>query len=110
MKRVLAASALVAAAACGSTAVDRLRGSDEGAAREAILELVARRALGELLPLRDDPDPLVRRRAKTAIGRITGQWGSDGRLVWTRSVAGATGQGKPIAVLHLFGELDQEFC
>ena len=43
--------------------------------------------------------------------RITGQWGGslDG-LRWRRSVAEATGQGKPILVLHLFGELDKEFC
>lgn len=43
--------------------------------------------------------------------RITGQWGGslDG-LRWRRSVADATGQGKPILVLHLFGELDKEFC
>ena len=54
------------------------------------------------------------RRAKTAIGRITGQWGSDGRVAWKRSVAeavaSATGKDRPLLVLHLFGSFDQELC
>jgi hypothetical protein len=50
-------------------------------------------------------------RAAAEQARVTGQWGGslDG-LRWRRSVADATGQGRPILVLHLFGELDKEFC
>ena len=91
--------------------IDRLR-ADEATAREAINELVAggEGSVPILRTAADDPDPLVRRRAKTALGRITGQWGSDCRLRWRRTVAEAVGQGKPILVLHLFGKFDEEFC
>jgi HEAT repeat protein len=92
--------------------VDRLR-LDEGTAREAALELVAcgQAAIPELRAALDDPDPLVRRRAKAAMARITGQWGSDGAgIIWRRSLDDAVGQGKPILVLHLFGSFDEEFC
>lgn len=91
--------------------VDRLRG-DEETAKEAIQQYVARgeAAVPELRAALDDADPLVRRRVKTALGRITGQWGGGCGLVWKRSVEEAVGQGKPILVLQLFGKFDEEFC
>jgi len=95
------------------TALGRLRSSDEGTAQEAILELTRRgeAAIPELKALLDDSDPLVRQRAKTALGRITGQWGSDGSgILWKRSLAEAVGRGKPILLLQLFGSFDQELC
>jgi hypothetical protein len=90
---------------------DRLAG-DEAVAAEAVRMYVERGApaLAELGELSKHDDPLVRRRARTAIGRITGQWGSDTGLVWKRSMADATGRDKPIVLLHLFGEFDKEFC
>ena len=93
------------------TAIQRL-GADEATAREAIAEFAKRgeAALPELKSAAAHEDPLVRRRAKTAIGRITGQWGSGGRLSWKRSLEEATGKGKPILVLQLFGKFDEEFC
>ena len=93
------------------TAISRL-GADEATAREAIVELAARgeSALPDLKAAAAHEDPLVRRRAKTAIGRITGQWGSGAGLKWKRSVPEAAGQGKPVLVLHLFGKFDEEFC
>ena len=93
------------------TSIDRLAG-DEATAREAIAELVSRgeSALPELKAAAAHEDALVRRRAKTAIGRITGQWGSGSGLAWKRSLVEATGQGKPILVLQLFGKFDEEFC
>jgi hypothetical protein len=107
-------SILLILAACGCarpTAIDRL-GGDEATAREAIAELANRgeAALPELRAAAAHEDPLVRRRAKTAIGRITGQWGSAAGLSWKRSLEEASGRGKPILVLQLFGKFDEEFC
>ncbi len=110
--RTSAALLLVLACACSRpSAIDRL-GADEATAREAIAEFANRgeAALPELRAAAAHEDPLVRRRAKTAIGRITGQWGSDRGLVWKRSLDEATGRGKPVMVLQLFGKFDEEFC
>ena len=110
--RIASLLSLVFLMSCsGSTIVDRL-GSDEATAREAIQTFVERgeAALHELNRHAKHEDPLVRRRAKTAIGFITGQWGSDTVLVWKRSVEEAIGKGRPILVLQLFGKFDQEFC
>ena len=110
--RISVALLLALAAACSPrTAIDRLSG-DEATAREAIAALVERgdAALPELRTAASHEDPLVRRRAKTAIGRITGQWGSETGLHWKRTLGEATGQGKPVLVLQLFGRFDEEFC
>lgn len=111
MKTPAALLLLLAFGCSRPTALDRLAG-DEATAREAIAEFANRgeAALPELRIAAAHADPLVRRRAKTAIGRITGQWGSDRGLSWKRSIEEATGQGKPILVLHLFGKFDEEFC
>lgn len=55
-------------------------------------------------------DPRMRVRARSAIGQLTGQWGSQTNLVWGRSLEDAKGKGKPIMLLQLFGKLDEEFC
>ncbi len=59
-------------------------------------------------------DPRFKSRARTALGRITGQWGSQTDVIWKRSLAEAVAEstktGKPILMLHLFGKLDEEFC
>jgi hypothetical protein len=93
------------------SAADRLAG-DEAVAAEAIRMFVERgeASLPELRGLSKGDDPLVRRRARAAIGRITGQWGSDTDLVWKRSMADAIGRDKLILLLQLFGEFDKEFC
>jgi len=111
MKNAAAFALLLALGCSRPSSVDRLR-ADEATAREAINELVnlGEASIPALRSAAADSDPLVRRRAKTALGRITGQWGSDGRLRWKRSIEEATGQGKPILVLHLFGKFDEEFC
>jgi hypothetical protein len=112
MKILPLLSAILALAACSRpTALTRL-GADEATAREAIAEFVARgeAALPELKGAATHEDPLVRRRAKTAIGRITGQWGSDHALRWKRSLDEAKDKGRPILVLQLFGKFDEEFC
>ena len=61
-----------------------------------------------------DEDPRLKARARTALGRITGQWGSQTDVIWKRSLAKAIEEskatGKPILMLHLFGKLDEEFC
>lgn len=102
----------LAFAGCSNpTAMDRLR-EDEATAEEAIRQYVARgeSSLPELRAALDDPDPRVRRRAKTAIGRITGQWGTSDGIRWKRSLAEATDRGRPVLVLQLFGKFDEEFC
>jgi len=111
MKNLVMVACVGLAACSAPTPADRLRG-DEETAKEAIQGFVARgeAAIPELRTALQDPDPLVRRRAKTALGRITGQWGSGDGLVWKKSVAEAVGKGKPILVLHLFGKFDEEFC
>ena len=111
MKYAVVVLVLLALGCSPPSAIDRLSG-DEATAREAIVALVQRgdAALPELRNAAAHEDPLVRRRAKTAIGRITGQWGSDTGLHWKRSLGEATGKGKPVMVLHLFGKFDEEFC
>ncbi len=95
------------------TAIERLRGEAEGA-KEAIQQLVN---LGETalpkLRAAAGTDPVFLKRVKTVISRITGQWGSDGRLIWKRSMEEARKsnvKGRPILVLQLFGKFDEEFC
>ena len=82
-------------------------------AREAIAAYVERGevALPELAELAESDDMLVRARARTAIGKITGQWGSriDG-IHWKRSVEEAVNEERPLVVLQLFGNFDEEFC
>jgi len=111
MRIIVAGLCLTLAACARPTVIDRLRG-DEPTAEEAIRAFVARgeAALPELRAAATDADALVRRRAKTAIGRITGQFGSETGLIWKRAMKDAVGRGKPIVLLHLFGELDKEFC
>jgi len=59
-------------------------------------------------------DPRLQARARTALGRITGQWSSHTNLIWQRDFAStvkkATAEKKPIMVLQLFGKFDEEFC
>ena len=111
MRRATVVLTLLALGCSRPTPIDRLAG-DEATAREAIAEFANRgeAALPELRTAAAHEDPLVRRRAKTAIGRITGQWGSDPCLNWKRSLDQATGKGKPVMVLQLFGKFDEEFC
>ena len=107
-KALLLAAAL---AACSRAVPDPLA-ADDATADEVVRAYVARgaAAIPELKARIDDPNPVVRKRVKDALGRITGQWGSTGRLVWKRALAEATGQGKPILLLHLFGKFDEVFC
>ncbi len=61
-----------------------------------------------------DPDPRLKVRARTALGRITGQWASQTDVIWKLSMKDALAEsaktGKPILMLHLFGNLNEEFC
>jgi len=52
----------------------------------------------------------VKRYCMEALAKITGQWGWDDNLMWQRDVAEAGKLGKPLMVLHLFGNFDEEFC
>ena len=90
-----------------------LASDDPAIAREAARTWAMRgkSALPDLRHLiATSPSPVVRKRAKDAIGRITGNWGSQVDLVWERSLEGAVNRGKPILLLQLFGKLDEEFC
>ena len=86
--------------------------ADSKLGREAVQSYVEKGAavLPELRKLAMSDDPRLRSRAKNAIGGITGHWGSQVDLIWKRSMKEATGKGKPIMLLHLFGNLDEEFC
>ncbi len=114
MKHSLTSGALLLLAACGSqTPLTRLADQDGAVAAEAIQHFADRGedALPELrAALAAAEDPRHRRRIRTALGRITGQWGSDGGILWKRSLAEATGGDRPILLLQLFGRFDEEFC
>jgi hypothetical protein len=94
---------------CGSHPL----GGDEEQARMVVQEYVARgdAAVPELRGYLDHEDPEIRYRARTALGRITGQWGSTGTGIhWKRSLEEAINPDRPILVLELFGRFDEEFC
>ena len=89
-----------------------LSSPDAAVGRQAIQSYIAKGtdALPELRKLSRSPDPRLAVRAKEAIGGITGHWGSQVDLIWKRSLKDATGNGKPILLLQLFGNLNEEFC
>lgn len=89
-----------------------LAASDPALGRQAIRAYVDKgtEALPELRKLAKSEDPRLAIRAKEAIGGITGHWGSQVDLIWKRSLQEATGKGKPILLLQLFGNLNEEFC
>ena len=104
MKR-LAVAVVLTLAACA-----RPRGLDEA----KILEM-GTDAIPLLREAMASEDSATSRRAMELMARITGQWGSDGAgIVWKRSMAeaveAAKETGKPIVMLHIFGNLDEEFC
>lgn len=111
---------LALASGCSSRASGQNPLGAEGpAGQQAVAAFVERgdEAIPDLKLYLGDPDPLVRYRAKTALGKITGQWGADGTgLHWERSLADAIAAAqseegeRPIVMLHLFGKLDEEFC
>lgn len=120
---IMKTSALIfsfAAILSGAMASDKilagLTSNDDALVRQAIADASAKGA--EYLPtLREwakSDDPRLNLRARTCIGRITGQWGSETDLVWQRSfddaVKLAMEQNRPIMLLQLFGKLDDEFC
>ncbi len=111
MRRAIGAMILAVSACSSPKPIDRLRG-DERTANEAIAQFVARgeAAIPELREGLGDSDPTVRRRARTGLARITGQWGSSDGIVWKRSMSEAVGKDRPILALHLFGKFDEEFC
>ena len=90
-----------------------LASEDAATGREAVTGW-AKKGPGALPRLREiafeNDSAAARHRAKEAIGQITGQWGSQTDLVWKRSVEEAINPDKPIVVLQLFGNLDEEFC
>ncbi len=94
------------------TVRERLASPDDAVGREAVREYVARgeAAIPELRQALEDDGELARARAGSALGSITGQWCSDGSLVWRRSLEEALWQDRPILVLQLFGRFDEEFC
>ena len=61
-----------------------------------------------------DSDPRLKVRARTALGKITGQWASQTDVIWNLSMKEALAEssqtGKPILMLHLFGNFNEEFC
>ena len=97
--------------------LEQLRSDDPERASAAAEAFVARgrAAVPELRSALRDPDLRLRRRVRTILARLTGQWGSDGTgIFWHRSfdeaVAEASRVGKPILSLNLFGKFDEEFC
>ena len=86
--------------------------ADREVANQAVAACVAKgeNFLPQLREWSASDDPRLRVHARSAIGQITGQWGSQTDLIWGRSFEAAKGKGKPILLLQLFGNLDEEFC
>jgi hypothetical protein len=86
--------------------------ADDSTAKIASVQLVAmgESVIPELRMLTQDADPRVQSRARDVLGQITGQWGGGEGIVWRRSVEDAINSSKPLMVLHLFGEFDEEHC
>jgi hypothetical protein len=86
--------------------------ADDSTAKVAGVQLVAmgESVIPELRMLTKDADPRVQARARDVLGQITGQWGGGEGIVWKRSVEDAINSSKPLMVLHLFGEFDEEHC
>lgn len=104
-------TALMVGCQSGSS-VHPLADRDE-VAKLAIAQYVARgeEAIPELRELSESEDLLVKARAREALGKITGQWGSsENGIQWKRSVEDAINPERPLVVLHLFGNFDEEFC
>lgn len=118
MMRKSIAMVVILAGCAAPSALQDLRSGDPERARAAAEALVgqgqaALPALREALKSADDP--LARRRIRSVLARLTGQWGSDGSgILWHRSfdeaVIEAKRTGKPIFCLNLFGKFDEEFC
>ena len=114
----LATLAIASLAACSNTRqsepadpFEDFRG-DPGVARTAVSEWVdkGQGAIPTLqLGLQED-SAKVKRYCTEALAKITGQWGWDDGLLWQRDVAMAGKLDKPLMVLHLFGNFDEEFC
>lgn len=111
-------SALLLLAACRPGGGDAEVGSfpefrgDAAAVSLAVADWVARgpEAVSELRAGLESDSVQVRAGCRRALGLITGQWGGGAGLVWKRSVAEAVDDTKPLMVLHLFGNFDEEFC
>jgi hypothetical protein len=86
--------------------------ADDATAKVAGVQLVAmgEAVIPELRALVNDADPRVQARARDVLGQITGQWGGGEGIIWKRSVEDALHGTKPLLVLHLFGEFDEEHC
>ena len=92
-----------------------LASADAKIARQAIATFIEQGpdSLPQLREYTRSDDPRLRSRANETIGNITGQYGSQVDLIWKRSLAEAikaSGGKKPILMLHLFGNLNEEFC
>jgi len=95
---------------------DDLMTSDPSLAQSAIDTCVAKgkEMLPQLRTWATDDDPRLKLRARTALGRITGQYAAQTDLIWEldfeKAVEKAKKEKKPILMLHLFGKLNEEFC
>ena len=100
------------AAAIPDSIREGMTSGDREIANQAIAACVEKgaAALPQLREWSGSDDPRLRVRARSAIGQLTGQWGSQTDLIWGRSFEKAKGKGKPILYLQLFGNLDEEFC
>ncbi len=123
MKLRILFSVIIASAFVGrlsAVSVDELKvglmDADAAIANAAIESCVSdsEKMLPRLREWAGDVDPRLKVRARTALGRITGQWASQTDVIWKLSMKEALVEskktGKPILMLHLFGKLNEEFC
>lgn len=95
---------------------DDLAHSDASIAQAAIDTCTSKgkEMLPQLRKWASDDDPRLKLRARTALGRITGQFAAQTDLIWEldfdKAVEKAKAEKKPILMLHLFGKLNEEFC
>jgi hypothetical protein len=114
VKRLGSAGLILFCVACGPrNFVEELGSERPEQAQEKLLQMGAE-AVPVLRQALRSRDRVVSRRALELLARITGQWGSDGGILWKRSMKQAAAEAqasrRPVLLLQIFGRLDEELC
>jgi hypothetical protein len=112
-RAVIALAGALGLSACSEPELLSELASDRPGAAQAELLRRGPEALPMLRDAMRSRDRVLARRALDLVAKISGQWGSDGGILWRRSLGEAVEsnpEGRPILLLQLFGRLDEELC